>query len=52
MKDEKFIYKLRGILSKSGEFANLILDVNDDIEQAKLNSGNPYFNTSNLERYC
>ena len=52
MKDEKFIYELRGILSKSGEFANLIWDVNDDIEQAELNSGNPYFNTGNLERYC
>ena len=40
MKDEEFMRKLRGILSKSGEFADLISDVNDDIERA--NNGNPY----------
>ena len=37
-KDEAFMYKLREILSKSGEFANLIWDVNDDLERAELNS--------------
>ena len=39
-KDEAFMCKLREILSKSGEFANLIWDVNDDLERA--NNGNPY----------
>ena len=39
--DEEFVYELREILSKSGEFANLIWDVNDDLERA--NSGNPYY---------
>ena len=52
MKDEEFVYELRGILSKSGEFENLIYDINEDLEQTELNSGNPYFNTGNLERYC
>ena len=42
-KDEAFMCKLREILSKSGEFANLIWDVNDDLERAELNSGNPYY---------
>ena len=42
MKDEEFVHELRGILSKSIEFENLISDVNDDIEQAKLDSSNPY----------
>lgn len=41
--DEAFMRKLREILSKSGEFANLIWDVNDDLERAELNSGNPYY---------
>ena len=52
MKDEDFVHELRGILSKSIEFENLIVDVNEDLEQTELNSGNPYFNTGNLERYC
>lgn len=51
-KDEAFMCKLREILFKSGEFENLIYDLNEDLEQVKLNSGNPYFNTGNLERYC
>lgn len=51
-KDEAFMRELREILFKSGEFENLIYDLNEDLEQAKLNSGNPYFNTGNLERYC
>ena len=42
-KDEAFMCKLREILSKSGEFENLISDVNDDIERAELNSRNPYY---------
>ena len=42
MNDEAFMRELREILSKSGEFANLIWDVNDDLERAELNSGNPY----------
>ena len=42
-KDEAFMCKLREILSKSGEFANLIWDVNDDLERAELNSRNPYY---------
>lgn len=42
-KDKAFMCKLREILSKSGEFANLILDVNNDLERAELNSGNPYY---------
>ena len=42
MKDEDFVHELRKILFKSGEFENLISDVNDDIEQAKLDSSNPY----------
>ena len=42
-KDEVFMCKLREILSKSGEFANLIWYVNDDLERAELNSGNPYY---------
>lgn len=42
MDDEEFMHELREILSKSGEFANLIWDVNDDLERAELNSGNPY----------
>ena len=41
-KDEEFMHELQEILSKSGEFANLIWDVNDDIEQTKLDSDNPY----------
>ena len=41
--DEKFMLQLREILSKSGEFANLIWDVNDDLERAELKSGNPYY---------
>lgn len=41
-KDEEFMHELREILSKSGEFANLIWDVNDDLERDELNSGNPY----------
>ena len=40
MKDEEFVREFREILSKSGEFANLIWDVNDDLERA--NNGNPY----------
>ena len=43
MKDEEFVHELREILSKSGEFADLIWDVNDDLERAELNSGNPYY---------
>lgn len=39
--DEKFMHQLREILSKSGEFADLIWDVNDDLERA--NNGNPYY---------
>lgn len=42
MDNEAFMRELREILSKSGEFANLIWDVNDDIEWSELNSGNPY----------
>ena len=42
-KDEEFMHELQEILSKSGEFANLIWDVNDDLERAELNSGNPYY---------
>lgn len=42
-KDEAFMCKLREILSKSGEFADLIWDVNDDLERSKLNAGNPYY---------
>ena len=41
-KDEEFMHELRGILSGSIEFENLISDVNDDIEQTKLDSDNPY----------
>lgn len=41
MDDEAFVHELRGILSKSGEFADLIWDVNDDLERA--NNGNPYY---------
>lgn len=40
--DEEFMRKLRGILSNSGEFVNLIYDVNDDLEREALNAGNPY----------
>ena len=43
MKDEEFVHELRGILSYSQEFENLISEVNDDIERAELNSGNPYY---------
>ena len=42
MKDEEFVHELRGILSKSVEFENLIGDVNEDLEQTKLDSSNPY----------
>lgn len=42
MKDEEFVHELRGILSGSQEFENLISDLNDDIEWAERNSGNPY----------
>lgn len=42
-KDEEFIRKLREILSKSGEFGNLIYEVNDDLERIALNAGNPYY---------
>ena len=42
-KDEEFMRELREILSKSGEFANLIWDVNDDLERSKLDAGNPYY---------
>lgn len=42
-KDEAFMCKLREILSKSGEFADLIWYVNDDLERSKLNAGNPYY---------
>lgn len=42
MKDEEFMCKLRGILSKSGEFADLISDVNDDIDRAERDRQNPY----------
>lgn len=52
MDDEEFVHELRKILFKSGEFENIIYDLNEDLEQAKLNSGNPYFNTGNLEHYC
>ncbi len=41
--DEEFMRKLRGILSNSGEFGNLIYDVNDDLEREALNAGNPYY---------
>ena len=43
MKDEEFVHELREILSKSEEFADLIWNVNDDLERAELNSGNPYY---------
>lgn len=43
MDDEEFMRELREILSKSGEFANLIWDVNNDIEQAERDNGNPYY---------
>lgn len=42
MDDEEFVHELRGILSNSIEFENLIYNLNDDIECTKLNSGNPY----------
>lgn len=42
-KDEEFMHELREILSKSGEFGNLIYDVNDDLERQALNAGNPYY---------
>lgn len=42
-KDEEFMRELRGILSKSGEFADLIWYVNDDLERSKLDAGNPYY---------
>lgn len=42
MKDEEFVRELRGILSKSGEFADLISDVNDDIDRAERDRQNPY----------
>ena len=32
MKDEEFVHELRGILSKSAEFENLIYDINGDLE--------------------
>ena len=32
MKDEEFVHELRGILSKSVEFDNLIYDLNGDLE--------------------
>ena len=32
MKDEEFIHELRGILSRSVEFDNLIYDLNGDLE--------------------
>ena len=40
MKDEEFVHELRGILSKSVEFENMIGDINEDLERA--NNGNPY----------
>lgn len=43
IKDEEFVYELQEILLKSGEFANLIWDVNNDLDRAELNSGNPYY---------
>lgn len=42
MDDEEFVRELRGILSKSGEFADLISDVNDDIDRAERDRQNPY----------
>lgn len=42
-KDEKFMRELREILSNSGEFVNLIYDVNDDLEREALNAWNPYY---------
>lgn len=50
MKDEEFVHELRGILSNSVEFENMIGDINENLEQTELNSGNPYFNMDNLER--
>ncbi len=41
--DEAFMCELREILSKSGEFENLIHGVNEDLERAELESGNPYY---------
>lgn len=49
MKDEEFVHELRGILSNSVEFENMIGDINENLEQTELNSGNPYFNMDNLE---
>lgn len=43
MDDEEFVRELRGILSGSQEFENLISDVNDDIERAEQDRGNPYY---------
>ena len=43
MDDEEFVHELRGILSNSIEFENLIYDLNDDIERAERDSGNPYY---------
>lgn len=51
MDDEEFVHELQKILFKSGEFENLIYDLNEDLEQAKLNSENLYFNTGNLEHF-
>lgn len=41
--DEAFVRELRGILSGSQEFENLISDVNDDIERAERARENPYY---------
>lgn len=43
MDDEEFVHELREILSKSGEFADLIWDVNDDLERKALRAENPYY---------
>lgn len=43
MNDEEFVRELRGILSDSQEFENLISDVNDDIERLERARENPYY---------
>lgn len=43
MKDEEFVHELRGILSGSQEFENLISDVNDDIARVEREKSNPYY---------
>lgn len=43
MDDEEFVHELRGILSDSQEFENLISDVNEDLERKALRAENPYY---------